>query len=77
MPNLSKSNLTSIEVCYTDNGILTTLFVLRITGYYSLTAILTMIKLSICLYLVLMLIIANLSVWGTLYNIIGRSQGDF
>lgn len=62
MPNLSKSNLTSIELWYTDNGILTTLFVLRITGYYSLTAIQTMIKLSICLHLVPMLIIPNLSV---------------
>lgn len=77
MPNLSKSNLTSIELCYTDNGVLTTLFVLRITGYYSLTAIQTMIKLSICLHLVPMLIIPNLRVWGTLDNIIGRSRRDF
>lgn len=44
MPNLSKYNLTSIELCNTGKGILTLLFVLRIIGYYSLTAIQTMIK---------------------------------
>lgn len=73
MPNLSKYNLTSIELYNTGKGILTLLFVLRIIGYYSLTAIQTMIKLSICLFLVPMLIIANLSVWDTLENIIGRN----
>lgn len=76
MQSLRKYYLTSIELCNTDNGILTLLFVLRI-DYYSLTTIQTMIKLSICLYLVPMLIIANLNVWDTLDNIIGRNWGDF